>query len=343
MQVLIIKMSSLGDVIHTLPALSDAQQHYPDIHFDWVVEDAFSEIPAWHPAVTQVIPINLRRWRHRPWRAWRSGAWGRFRALLREKYYDSVIDAQGLLKSAFVTYQTHGLRAGLDKQSAREPWASLAYQQKIAVPREQHAVERVRQLFAQVLDYPVPNAPPDYGLSSYTLTTLMPSRPTLIFLHGTTWSTKHWPDSFWQALAKQAALAGFRVRLPWGNEAEHERAQWIAQSHAQITVMPASNLQGLASELSTAVAAVGVDTGLAHLAAALKVQCLTLYGPTRADLTGTYGERQVHLNSQFECAPCLQKHCTYSGDSPVFPACFMELSVERVWEQLLDVLAQPMR
>lgn len=336
-------MSSLGDVIHALPALSDAAAHYPEIRFDWVVEDGFSEIPSWHPAVGEVIPINLRKWRKNPYRAWRSGEWGRFRALLREKYYDTVIDAQGLIKSALITYQAQGTRVGLNQQSAREGWASLAYQQKIAVPRQQHAVERVRQLFAQALRYPIPDTPPDYGLKNYTLTTLLPSRPTLIFLHGTTWQTKHWPETFWQSLAQKAAESGFAVRLPWGNEEEHERAGRIAKAHAQISVMSASNLQGLAAELSTATAALGVDTGLAHLAAALNVPCLTLYGPTRPELTGTYGKHQAHLRSHFPCAPCLQKHCAYTGASTVFPACFAELNVQRVWDALLDVLAEKTR
>ncbi len=340
MHLLIIKMSSLGDVIHTLPALSDALRHYPEARFDWVVEDAFAEIPAWHPAVRQVIPISLRKWRKAPRRTWRSGEWGRFRALLREQYYDKVIDAQGLMKSALIAWQAHGTRAGLDKHSAREPWASLLYEQKVTVAWEQHAVERVRQLFAQALCYPVPDTPPDYGLSSYSMTTPMPSRPTLVFLHGTSWITKHWPEAFWQALAKKATAAGFRVRLPWGNEAEHERAKRIAAVHQQVSVMPAGNLQGLAAELCTSVAAVGVDTGLAHLAAALKVPCLTLYGPTHPALTGTYGEHQAHLRSQFACAPCKQEKCAYRGTTEVFPACFTELSVQRVWEALLDVLSR---
>jgi len=339
MRILIIKMSSLGDVIHTLPALSDAASHYPEIRFDWVVEDAFSEIPSWHPTVSEVIPINLRKWRKRPYQAWQSGEWGRFRTLLREKYYEKIIDAQGLIKSAFIAYQAHGLRVGLNKDSAREGWASFAYQQKIAVPQGQHAVERIRQLFAKTLRYPMPNTLPNYGLANYSLTTLMPSRPTLIFLHGTTWKTKHWPEPFWHALAQKAATTGFMVRLPWGNEAEHKRAQRIAALDTHISVMPASNLQGLAAELSTAVAAVGVDTGLAHLAAALNVPCLTLYGSTHPGLTGTYGKRQAHLRSHFSCAPCLQKKCRYTGETPVFPACFAELNVQRVWDALLDVLA----
>ena len=340
MRVLIIKTSSLGDVIHTLPAVTDACQQHPGLKFDWVVEDAFAEIPSWHTGVKQVIPVSLRKWRKRPWQAWRSGAWGRFREQLRSQYYDQVIDAQGLIKSAFLTWQARGLRVGLDQDSAREPLASHAYQEKIHVEKNQHAVERTRALFAQALGYERPNTPPDYGLSSYTLTTLMPARPTLIFFHGTTWETKLWPESFWLELAKLATSMGFRVRLPWGNAEEHARAGRIAKVHTQVSVMPATNLQSLASELSTAVAVVGVDTGLAHLAAALKIPSVTLYGPTNPKLTGTYGPKQVHLCSQFTCAPCLNKHCQYQQASAVTPACFAELSPEYVWEQVLDVMAK---
>ena len=103
MRVLLVKTSSLGDVIHTLPALTDAQRAIPGIQFDWVVEEGFAEIPAWHPAVAQVIPVAIRRWRKHPLQTLRSGEWRRFKARLRETHYDLVIDAQGLLKSAWLT------------------------------------------------------------------------------------------------------------------------------------------------------------------------------------------------------------------------------------------------
>ena len=102
MRVLVVKMSSLGDVIHTLPALTDAAAAIPGITFDWVVEEGFAEIPAWHPAVDTVIPIALRRWRKHPWRDFRGPQWRACRQALRRQHYDAVIDAQGLLKSVFV-------------------------------------------------------------------------------------------------------------------------------------------------------------------------------------------------------------------------------------------------
>ena len=164
MRVLLVKTSSLGDLIHSFPALSDAGRAIPGIRFDWLVEEGFAEVPAWHPGVLKVIPIGLRRWR-RGWRkAWDSGELGEFARLLRQQRYDLVIDAQGLIKSALPAVLAHGRRAGLDRVSAREPLSALFYQRRYRVARGQHAVERVRQLFAQALAYPLPADPPDYGL-----------------------------------------------------------------------------------------------------------------------------------------------------------------------------------
>ncbi|MAL35291.1 MAG: lipopolysaccharide heptosyltransferase I, partial [Pseudomonas sp.] len=164
MRVLLVKTSSLGDVIHTLPALTDAQRAIPGIQFDWVVEEGFAEIPAWHPAVAQVIPVAIRRWRKHPLQTLRTGEWRRFKARLRETHYDLVIDAQGLLKSAWLTRYVKAPVAGLDRDSIREPLASRFYDRRYAVPRERHALERVRQLFAQALGYSIPEMIADYGL-----------------------------------------------------------------------------------------------------------------------------------------------------------------------------------
>ena len=156
----------MGDVIHTLPALTDAQRAIPGIRFDWVVEEGFAEIPTWHPAVDQVIPLALRRWRKNLRAAWRSGEFGAFRQRLREGQYDLCIDAQGLLKSAVFSPYVNAPVAGLDRASAREPLASLFYQHRFSVAWRQHAVERVRQLFAHSLGYTLPD-----GLGEWRATT----------------------------------------------------------------------------------------------------------------------------------------------------------------------------
>jgi heptosyltransferase-1 len=300
MKVLLVKMSSLGDVIHTLPALSDARAAHPGLAFDWVVEEAFREVPAWHPAVARVIPIALRRWRRAPLAACRSGEWAGLRRALSAARYDLVLDAQGLLKSAFVTRLVPGPRAGYDRRSVREAPAALAYERRIAVPRALHAIERSRRLFAVALDYEVPDGGPDYGLDAGRLAAAAeaPARDAVLFLHGSSRPEKCWPEAHWIALGARAAEAGLHVLLPWGSAAERERAGRIAQALPHARVLPRLALADLASLMRAARAVVAVDTGLGHLAAALGRPCVSLYGPTRTALIGAMGPGQRHV-----CAP----------------------------------------
>lgn len=338
MHILVVKTSSLGDVIHTLPALTDAHLHYPRLQCDWLVEEAFAEIPSWHPAVERVIPAALRRWRKRIWCSRIRNEWHQFIQILTQQQYDKIIDAQGLIKSAFLTYQAHGLRCGLDRHSAREPLAALAYQQRYTIPKNQHAIIRLRQLFAAALGYPPPDTSPNYGIINHFQHQSTHEPPSIIFLHGTTWVTKHWPDRYWIALAKRVTATGLTVRLPWVNEQEYLRATQIAAIHPNISLIPKTNLQGIATELVQARAVVGVDTGLAHLTAALNVPSVTLYGATQPALTGTYGSQQKLMQANFPCAPCLKKRCTSQRASTVIPACYESLSVEKVWEQLQELI-----
>lgn len=294
LRLLLVKMSSLGDVIHTLPALEDARQALPGFEVDWVVEEGFAEVPAWHPVVRRVIPVALRRWRKTPLATWRSGEWSRFRDALASHRHDLVLDAQGLLKSAFVTRLVPAPRAGYDRRSAREPLAACAYGSRLAVAREQHAIERTRQLFAQALGYPVPAGEPCYGIDRARL----PSAPApggVLFLHGTSRADKCWPEASWIALGERVAAAGHRILLPWGNAPERERAERIANALGAATVLPRMGLGEIAAQLGAVRAAVAVDTGLGHLAAALATPCVSLYGPTRIERIGTRGRNQQHV------------------------------------------------
>ncbi|WP_312452904.1 lipopolysaccharide heptosyltransferase I [Stutzerimonas nitrititolerans] len=327
MRVLLIKTSSLGDVVHTLPALTDAQRAIPGIQFDWVVEEGFAEIPAWHPAVAQVIPVAIRRWRKNLWQTLRFGEWRRFKARLRETRYDLVIDAQGLLKSAWLTRYVKAPVAGLDRDSAREPLASRFYDRRYAVPRDQHALERVRQLFAQALGYELPQGIGDYGLDRTQLAT-PGEEPYLLFLHGTTWPSKHWPEAYWRELAERMSAFGWAIRLPWGNAEEKARAERIAEGIAGASVLPRLNLGGVAKVVAGARACVAVDTGLGHLAAALDVPSISLYGPTLPGRVGAYGRSQVHL--------CASGPDAGKGDR-VKP-CFDDLLPERVASELKALL-----
>ncbi|WP_336333827.1 lipopolysaccharide heptosyltransferase I [Pseudomonas putida] len=346
MRVLIIKTSSLGDVIHTLPALTDAAHAIPGIRFDWVVEEGFAEIPSWHPAVDQVIPVAIRRWRKNLWQTIKSGEWKAFKQRVRERKYDLVIDAQGLVKSAWLTRYVKAPVAGLDRYSAREGWASRFYDRRLSVATGQHAVERVRQLFAMALAYDLPEGIGNYGLDLERLQ-LPPAAPYVVFLHGTTWATKHWPEAYWRELAERMGRRKLEVRLPWGNPAEKARAERIAQGLNNCQVLPKLNLAGVARVLAAAKACVAVDTGLGHLAAALDVPTISLFGPTNPGLTGAYGRTQIHQASDWRCAPCLQKKCTYKPSADdlrrfdlkrEWPLCFTRLNPEHVASRLSALL-----
>lgn len=338
MRILLVKTSSLGDIIHTLPALTDAQRHYPDLQCDWVVEEAFAEIPTWHSTVKRVIPVALRRWRKQWWKMWFHKEWQQFKQELTRDSYDYVIDAQGLLKSAWLTSQAQGTRYGLDARSARESIASFFYHKRFSVSTQYHAVERLRRLFAQILCYDLPQLPVDYGIVNHFSEQTTEKQKTIIFLHGTTWYTKHWIDSYWIQLAQRIVNKGYAIRLPWGDERERRRATKIAAIHPKITVIPKSTLSHLAVELLQAHAVVGVDTGLSHLSAALEVPTVTLYGVTHPSKTGTYGQHQIHLRANFPCAPCFNRKCTYQGIATVHPACYSDLSVDKVWQVLQTFL-----
>ncbi len=369
---LIIKTSSLGDIIHTLPAVTDAFKALKGkIQFDWVVEESFAEIPSWHPAVKQVIPVAIRRWRKHPLKTFFSIEWKQFKQAIAAQEYDFIIEAQGLLKSAWLTRFAHTRSRkpalyGFDKTSAREPLAARFYPFPVQIAKNQHAVERVRQLFAAVLGYKLAlqNTPEqiDYGIkqnlsSRFNITkeradktsdTIQPERPVIMFLHATTWKTKHWPEPYWQALARQLIDQGFRIVLPWGNEQELQRAHRIssvAQQHIQ--VLDKMNLTRLAQQINSVTGVVAVDTGLAHLAAALDKPVVAIYGPTSPGLTGTYGKHQCHLQASLDCAPCFRKNCDRSHQryyeksrEQIQPECFFEIAPQNVIQSLHALLNQ---
>lgn len=338
MRVLIIKTSSMGDVIHTLPALTDAGKALPDISFDWVVEENFAEIPSWHPRVKSTIPIAFRRWRKSFFSKKTRQEWAVFCEQIKAEKYDLIIDGQGLLKSVFLAWQVPGKRCGFDFQSARDPLVALFYHQRIktAKVKEQHAVMRLRDLFSQALGYSLPDSVPDYGIDRRRFLTGDSQKKYLVFLHGTTWETKHWPEVYWIDLAKWASDQGFLIQLPWGNSEEHARAMRIAEASKNAQVLPRLDLSGMAKILAGAEAVVAVDTGLCHLAAALAVPTVSLYGPTHPDLTGALGVSQTHLTVNFPCAPCFSRTCLYreKENYSIQPPCFTTLPPSYVLQAL---------
>lgn len=216
MRVLIVKTSSMGDVLHTLPALTDAQQAIPGIQFDWVVEEGFAQIPSPHAAVDRVIPVAIRRWRKAWFSAPIKAERKAFRDAVRLQQYDAIIDAQGLVKSAaLVTRLARGVKHGMDWSTAREPLASLFYNRKHHIAKQQHAVERTRELFAKSLGYAKPQSQGDYAIAQHFVNECnADTGHYAVFLHATTRDDKHWPEANWRELIELLNNTGIRIKLP---------------------------------------------------------------------------------------------------------------------------------
>jgi heptosyltransferase-1 len=285
--ILLIKTSSLGDVVHNLPVVSDILARFPRARIDWVVEEAYGDIVGMHPGVHRTIPVALRRWRGNPLKAEHWREFGQFRRALAGMRYDCVIDTQGLIKSALLSLAASGVRHGYAKTSAREPLAAKFYDRVHAVPRDLHAVVRNRRLAAMALGYEVPAAF-DYGIAPPPGAAVVAPRPYCVLLHATSRADKLWPESAWEQLGQELARQGYASILPWGDAAERARSERIARALPLAVVPPAQGIQGMAGLLAGAQAVIGVDTGLTHLAAALGRPVVALYCGTHPGLTGVY-------------------------------------------------------
>lgn len=304
-RILLVKTSSLGDVIHNLPVVNDILQHYPDAKIDWVVEESFADIPRLHPKVNQVFTVAMRRWRKA---IFNKNTWAEIKKskqLLSPEAYDLVIDTQGLLKSAIISCQAKGVKHGYDKHSIREPVASYFYDVKHAISYQQHAVVRNRTLVAMSLGYPVPTNAPDYGLETHGIAQPNAKMPALdlpniplpdqffVALHGTSKESKLWPEEHWIHLGQALSAQQLTMVLPWASEAELTRAKHIAAQVPAAVVLPKCSIATLAAIIAKANIAIGVDTGLSHLAAALDIPTIAIYTDTDPMRTGVMGGNKM--------------------------------------------------
>lgn len=286
-RILLVKTSSLGDVIHNLPVVTDILQQYPNAQIDWVVEESFADIPKLHPAINEVFTVAIRRWRKQLLcrKTWCEIA--ELRSQISQQAYDYVIDTQGLIKSAVISQFAHGVKCGFDKHTAREPVASYFYNQQFSVTRGQHAVERNRELVAVACGYEIPTSAPTYGITAKNLQTAEELPPQFVVgLHGTSKDSKLWPTDHWIALAKQLSKQNLQLVLPWASAAEYSRAQAIAGDCNNVTVLPKLSIAHLAPIINHASAAIGVDTGLSHLSVALNTPTVAIYTDTNPARTG---------------------------------------------------------
>ena len=329
MRVLLVKLSSMGDVLHNLPVVSDLARAYPEIEIDWVTEAPYADLLALHPNVRRVIPTHLRELK-KHW--WSPTAWSIFfddKAQLKGRTYDTILDTQGLIKSALVCRWANGPAAGFSRESAREPLAAYGYDRHIAVPRALHAVERNRRLAAGIFGYE-PNQRVDYGLRlQVSAQSASPAQPYVVFLHASSRADKLWPELHWVALGQRLRDSGIGVVLPWGNANERGTSERLASAISGAMVPPTMSLLEAAAMLSQARGVVGVDTGLAHLSVALARPTVGLYLTTSPALTGLYGSGSA-VNYGSDLAINL------GGGSPQRP---VVPGVDDAWCALLSLLS----
>lgn len=272
-------------------------RHFPAAQIDWLVEESFAALPKLHPRVRNVIPVALRRWKRA---VFKRDTWqeiGALRATLSQQRYDHIIDTQGLLKSALLGANACGPHSGYDRHSAREPLATLFYQHTYLVARQQHAVVRNRQLAARVLGYELEDKA-DFGIQAPVLTppAWRGKGRYVVLLHATSRADKLWDEANWIALGAQLHAQGIRCILPWGSVHEQERSLRLAAQISDSLATPRLHLNQVAALLAGAHAIVGVDTGIAHLAAALHRPTIGIYTATDPMLTGVYpGDLSINL------------------------------------------------
>ncbi len=342
MKVLIIKLTSMGDVLHLLPALSDLYKQYPEVSVDWMVEDSFAEIPVWHPSVNRIISVATRRWRSL--NKQNVTEFYSFVKELRMEKYDVVLDAQGLMKSAglglFARLDKGGKRIGFSADSIKESFAAKLYKQKISIAKDQHAIDRLRQLLGKAFDYSVSDKSPlNYQIKLPARIKGSSNHRTIFFLHGTTWPSKHLPDQIWRDLVDLVTDDGYQIKMCWGNDLERARAEWIAQSNVDVEVLAKLSLTELATKIQDVAGVISVDTGLGHLAAALGIPTTSVYGATDASLTGAVGKNQQHIQTAYRCSPCLLKKCDKLTDQITASPCYQTLSAADIWQSLYTSIA----
>ncbi len=305
MRILVVKMSSMGDVVHAQPVASDLRVQFPDCRISWVVERAFAPIVARNPAVDDVVPIAWRQWRRRLLDADIRRQLRAFVDRLRQTRYDWIVDCQGLIKSATVVRLARGAhRVGLDRHSAREPLASFAYDRPVAVPRDWHVIRRNRAIAARGLGYeidPLAVAPLVAAPLSAADRQWYPTGQPVVIVSGASRAAKLWPEAHWIDLAGRLARAGATPVWLWGGGDERARAGRLAAAAGGVMVPDFLDVDRAAAVLAAGTGVVGLDTGFTHLAAALgrptvgifcdfdAVQC-AVTGPARCESLGGVGQ-----------------------------------------------------
>ena len=297
MKALIIKLTSMGDLMHALPALTEAGKNISNLEVDWVVDENFSDIPSWHPNIKEIITTNHRNWKKQIFRSASRKALYELKKKINYNNYDVVVDMQNNLKSAFISYLYKGKVHGLDRSSVREYPAHWSYSNYSKVSKKLHAIERQKILLSDALGYEYIEEDFDYGInkSKFIKPNIELPSKYAVLVHNASWPSKIWLIAYWQKLIKYFESKGISTLLPSGNKEELFIAKKISQNSPKSIALNLMSLNNIGYILDNAKICVCSDTGLAHLSAVVNTPSITLYGPTDVNLIGTKGKNQNHL------------------------------------------------
>ena len=287
----------MGDLMHALPALTEAKENIQDLSFDWVVDKNFSSVPSWHPLVDNIITTDHRNWKKHLFSKHSRDSLKSSIYQINSNNYDLVVDMQNNLKSAFISYLTKHDVVGMDAKSAREYPAHLSYSRKINIKKELHAIQRQKQLLGEALGYKSDEQKVDYGASynNFTKPNINLPNKYCVLVQNASWVTKQWSIQNWQDLIKYLEEKNIPMFLPSGNLDEYERAKEICSISNKAEAIEIMPLNEVAYIIKNADFCICSDTGLAHLSALTETPSITLYGPTKTSLIGTYGKSQIHI------------------------------------------------
>jgi heptosyltransferase-1 len=285
LNILLVRVSSLGDVLHNLPMVADILRHHPEANIDWVVEEGYVSLVRLNPHVRRIIPFALRRWRKGLANAAIRAEVKAFFRTLREEQYDYVFDTQGLLKTGIIMGAARtrpgGHKYGLgngSEDSGYEGLSRIFHSRSVKLDPRTHAVARGRLVAASALGYEVDSAP-DFGLpppdNQADRPGWMPREDYAVFFHGTARDAKKWATANW--IETGHALAPMPVLLPWGSPKEKEEAEALAAALPNARVLPKLSMMEAVTLARHAGVAIGVDTGLTHIAAAFLRPTVEIY------------------------------------------------------------------
>lgn len=286
-RVLIVKVTSLGDVVQAQPVAEDLRRAFPGIKVDWAVDELYADIVQWNEGVDRVLYAPLRRFK-------KTRRWQDFKAIvasigeLRAVRYDAVIDIHGVYKSAIIAFLARSSRRlGYVTGALGERGAAFAYTERFQRP-DCDAWHGMRVSVADALGYELAG-PPVYNLRVPGVVPPSPgAAPVAMFFHAASGDVKKWPISHWATVARALTARGVSVILPWGSPQERNEAALIAAEAPGATVAPRMSVLEMAQTIETATLIVGVDTGLTHLAHALGKPTVMIFAATSPKHCGVH-------------------------------------------------------